>query len=180
VLEFLFLHNHGCQIDQIKLRWTSFQFWQQGMLSSEQAAVRVRAFDLVLNLGVHAHLLEPMQSEDQASREEASSVPQSAPLNGGSFSLLPEIGTLPSGDRGRLYPSGVHEENGGLKASIEKPERGTPLGVGEFEVWLLDILCEMLLFLVQVQIFFLIPCEVLELSFREILSAIMFKEILMI
>jgi hypothetical protein len=150
------------------------------MLSSEQAAVRVRAFDLVLNLGVHAHLLEPMQSEDQASREEASSVPQSAPPNGGSFSLLPEIGTLPSGDRGRLYPSRVHEENGGLKASIEKPERGTPLGVGEFEVWLLDILCEMLLFLVQVQIFFLITCEVLELSFREILSVIMFKKILMI
>ncbi len=143
MLEFLFLHNHGCQIDQIKLRWTSFQFWQQGMLSSEQAAVRVRAFDLVLNLGVHAHLLEPMQSEEQqACGEEAASSVQSTPLNGSSLLSPLDIET---------YGSGVHIENGSLKTSLEKPERGTPVAVGQFEAWLLDILCEMLLFLVQVQ-----------------------------
>jgi hypothetical protein len=113
------------------------------MLSSEQVGVRVRAFDLMLNLGVHAHLLEPMQSEEQqACGEEAASSVQSTPLNGSSLSSPLEIET---------YGSGVHKENGSLKTSLEKPERGTPLAVGQFEAWLLDILCEMLLFLVQVQ-----------------------------
>ncbi len=113
------------------------------MLSSEQVGVRVRAFDLMLNLGVHAHLLEPMQSEEQqACGEEAASSVQSTPLNGSSLSSPLEIET---------YSSGVHKEYGSLKTSLEKPERGTPVAVGQFEAWLLDILCEMLLFLVQVQ-----------------------------
>ncbi|CAK9214723.1 unnamed protein product [Sphagnum troendelagicum] len=111
------------------------------MLSSEQVGVRVCAFDLMLNLGVHAHLLEPMQSEEQqACGEEAASSVQSTPLDGSSLSSPLEIET---------YGSGVHKENGSLKTSLEKPERGTPVAVGQFEAWLLDILCEMLLFLVQ-------------------------------
>ncbi|CAK9217020.1 unnamed protein product [Sphagnum jensenii] len=111
------------------------------LASSEQVGVRVRAFDLMLNLGVHAHLLEPMQSEEQqACGEEAASSVQSTPLNGSSLSSPLEIET---------YGSGVHKENGSLKTSLEKPERGTPVAVGQFEAWLLDILCEMLLFLVQ-------------------------------
>ena len=43
------------------------------MLASREAAARVRAFDLVLNMYVHAHLPEPMQSEDQPSVEKIKS-----------------------------------------------------------------------------------------------------------
>lgn len=111
----------------------------QGMLSSPQAAVRVRAFDLVLNLGVHAHLLEPMQSEDQTSLEDGNQPSR------GSFSSILSAGDAPVGERERPF-----EENGSDKGSLEKPERGTPAAVGIFEAWLLDIVCEMLLFLVQV------------------------------
>lgn len=111
------------------------------MLSSNQAAVRVRAFDLVLNLGVHAHLLEPMQSEDQSCAEEPS---QPSALTGGSFSSVLSAGDLAGGEKERTY-----QENGGAKG-VEKPDKGTPAAVGIFEAWLLDIVCEMLLYLVQV------------------------------
>lgn len=111
------------------------------MLSSTQAAVRVRAFDLVLNLGVHAHLLEPMQSEDQSCAEEPS---QPSPLTGGSFSSVLSASDLTGGEKERTY-----QENGGVKG-VEKPDKGTPAAVGIFEAWLLDIVCEMHLFLVQV------------------------------
>ena len=66
------------------------------MLASRKAAVRVRAFDLVLNLCVHAHLLAPMQSEDQASVEESS---QPSFLTGGSFSSVLSAGDFPVGER---------------------------------------------------------------------------------
>ncbi|GBG92191.1 hypothetical protein CBR_g54636 [Chara braunii] len=36
----------------------------QGMLASPSPAIRTRAFDLLLNLAVHAHLLEPLQVEE--------------------------------------------------------------------------------------------------------------------
>ncbi|CAI5472859.1 unnamed protein product [Closterium sp. Yama58-4] len=36
------------------------------LLSSSKPTVRVRAFDLMLNLGVHAHLLHPLPVEDEA------------------------------------------------------------------------------------------------------------------
>jgi hypothetical protein len=111
------------------------------MLNSTQSAVRVRAFDLVLNLGVHAHLLEPMQSEDQSCVEEPS---QPSALTGGSFSSVLSEKELAVGEKERTY-----QENGGSKG-VEKPDKGTPAAVGVFEAWLLDIVCEMLLFLVQV------------------------------
>ena len=114
------------------------------MLASREAAVRVRAFDLVLNLCVHAHLLEPMQSEDQASVEESS---QPSPLTGGSFSSVLSAGDFPVGERERTF-----QENGRGKGLSEKPERGTQAAVGVFEAWLLDIVCEMLLYLVQVHL----------------------------
>jgi len=116
------------------------------MLSSTQAAVRVRAFDLVLNLGVHAHLLEPTQSEDQSCAEEPS---QPSALTGGSFSSVLSAGDLAGGEKERTY-----QENGGVKG-VEKPDKGTPAAVGIFEAWLLDIVCEMLLYLVQVGDFLL-------------------------
>jgi len=34
------------------------------MLSSSNTTCRVRAFDLILNLGVHAYLLEPIVAND--------------------------------------------------------------------------------------------------------------------
>lgn len=114
------------------------------MLASREAAVRVRAFDLVLNLCVHAHLLEPMQSEDQASVEESS---QPSPLTGGSFSSVLSAGDFPVGERERTF-----QENGKGKGLSETPERGTQAAVGVFEAWLLDIVCEMLLYLVQVHL----------------------------
>ena len=114
------------------------------MLASREAAVRVRAFDLVLNLCVHAHLLEPMQSEDQASVEESS---QPSPLTGGSFSSVLSAGDFPVGERERTF-----QENGRGKGLSEKPERGTQAAVAVFEAWLLDIVCEMLLYLVQVHL----------------------------
>lgn len=114
----------------------------QGMLSSPQAAVRVRAFDLALNLGVHAHLLEPMQSDDQSFVEEPS---QPSGLTGGSFSSVLSAGDLAVNEKDKIA-----QENGGVKG-IEKPEKGTPAAVGVFEAWLLDIVCEMLLYLVQAE-----------------------------
>lgn len=116
------------------------------MLSSPQAAVRVRAFDLALNLGVHAHLLEPMQSDDQSFVEEPS---QPSGLTGGSFSSVLSAGDLAVNEKDKIA-----QENGGVKG-IEKPEKGTPAAVGVFEAWLLDIVCEMLLYLVQVRALYL-------------------------
>ncbi|KAK7274472.1 hypothetical protein RIF29_15563 [Crotalaria pallida] len=40
------------------------------MLSSSKTVCRVRAFDLILNLGVHAHLLEPMIADANSIIEE--------------------------------------------------------------------------------------------------------------
>ena len=116
------------------------------MLGSTQSAVRVRAFDLVLNLGVHAHLLEPVQSEDQSCVEEPS---HPSTLTGGSFSSVLSEKELAVGEKEKTY-----QENGGLKG-VEKPDKGTPAAVGVFEAWLLDIVCEMLLFLVHVSVLFL-------------------------
>jgi hypothetical protein len=142
--EFLFfLTTKSCEIEELKLRWTRFSILATGNAKLRAGGGEGCAFDLMLNLGVHAHLLEPMQSEEQqACGEEAASSVHSTPLNGSSLSSPLEIET---------YGSGVHKENGSLKTSLEKPERRTPLAVGQFEAWLLDILCEMLLFLVQVQ-----------------------------
>eukprot|EP01018_Ginkgo_biloba_P020488 Gb_07792 [translate_table: standard] len=101
----------------------------EGMLSSPPLTARTRAFDLVLNLGIHAHLLEPMLSEDQSVvAEEPSS--QSAHFADGE-----QFFTSAKGD---------------LK-SYEKIESGTPRAVGEFEMWLLSILYEIMLFLVQIE-----------------------------
>lgn len=101
----------------------------EGMLSSPQSTARTRAFDLILNLGIHAHLLEPMLSEDQSAvAEEPSSQPTNF-NNGDQFLALAK---------------------GALKCH-DKLENGTPRAVNEFEIWLLNILYEILLFLVQIE-----------------------------
>eukprot|EP00897_Mesotaenium_endlicherianum_P002571 jgi/Mesen1/2341/ME000155S01421 len=72
----------------------------QGMLEVEATAVRLRAFDLLLNLGVHGHLLSPYQ---------------------------PDSGSA----EGAGVPGGGESQR--------------------FEQWLVVILCEMLLYLVQAE-----------------------------
>jgi len=42
----------------------------QEILSSYNTSCRVRAFDLILNLGVHAYLLEPIVANDASTIEE--------------------------------------------------------------------------------------------------------------
>ncbi|CAI5518614.1 unnamed protein product [Closterium sp. Naga37s-1] len=82
------------------------------LLSSNKPTVRVRAFDLMLNLGVHAHLLHPLPVEDEA---------------------------------GQPYSS---------DADAAEAERGAvrrAAAVTMFEEWLLGLLCDMALYLVQVE-----------------------------
>ncbi|KAH9326162.1 hypothetical protein KI387_006340, partial [Taxus chinensis] len=100
----------------------------EGMLSSPQLTVRTRAFDLVLNLGIHAQLLEPMLSEDQSAIVEEPASQSTHFSDGNQF-----FGT----------------EKG--KSKSYKLESGTPQAVSEFEIWLLNILNEILLYLVQIE-----------------------------
>ncbi|CAI5505817.1 unnamed protein product [Closterium sp. Naga37s-1] len=82
------------------------------LLSSNKPTVRMRAFDLMLNLGVHAHLLHPLPVEDEA---------------------------------GQPYSS---------DADAAEAERGAvrrAAAVTMFEEWLLGLLCDMALYLVQVE-----------------------------
>ncbi|OVA03519.1 hypothetical protein BVC80_1651g18 [Macleaya cordata] len=96
------------------------------MLRSPRLASRVRAFDLILNLGVHAHLLEPMLPDDPPTIEEESSQ--------------------------ELYPN-----NEGLLATEVKgnsdscKQNGIASAIDKFESWLLSILHEILLLLVQTE-----------------------------
>lgn len=82
----------------------------QNLLESDVAAVRVRAFDLVLNLGVHAHLLEPIPADESLSFHSLGA--NKLPLDEGS---------------------------------------DVPPAHKAFEEWLRGIICEMLLFLLQVE-----------------------------
>jgi hypothetical protein len=67
------------------------------MLASGAAAVRCRAFDLLLNLGVHAHLLEPaaMQPEEGGFALEATVSAQAPPAGGRSALAQFEQWVLP-------------------------------------------------------------------------------------
>ncbi|XAR72040.1 hypothetical protein NMG60_11018533 [Bertholletia excelsa] len=95
------------------------------MLSSPISALRCRAFDLILNLGVHGHLLEPMIHDDASAFEED-------------------------------YSHGSHSEN---ESRLETQGKGTPdyskmqnfSAINNFETWILGILHEILLLLVQTQ-----------------------------
>ncbi|CAN6472476.1 unnamed protein product [Victoria cruziana] len=95
------------------------------MLSALKVANRVRAFDLILNLGVHAQLLEPIFSEDSPIVEEAGS------SNEQGFSGGVQFGTV--GKRNSTFPT----------------QCGTSSAVDCFESWILDILYEVFLLLVQ-------------------------------
>ncbi|XWS74996.1 hypothetical protein CRYUN_Cryun01aG0047200 [Craigia yunnanensis] len=91
------------------------------MLSSPRTACRVCAFDLILNLAVHAHLLEPMVIDDNSAIEEEYS--QELLLN----------------SEDQLTMQGIRKI-------------GTSSAIDKFESWILNILYEILLLLVQVDL----------------------------
>ncbi|KAL6853317.1 hypothetical protein ACP4OV_019346 [Aristida adscensionis] len=93
----------------------------EGMLSSQKSTARTKALDLILNLGVHAHLLEPMVIE-----------------------VAPVI------DKPYLsneYGSSTDEPR------PAEPEEGNKISpaIDQFESWILKILFEVLLLLVQME-----------------------------
>ncbi|CAN1339022.1 hypothetical protein LINPERPRIM_LOCUS38300 [Linum perenne] len=96
------------------------------MLSSPKAACRVRAFDLILNLGVHAHLLEPMMVSDTSTIEEEYT----------QESFLENEDKLATPDKTKAD-------------SVEKLDASS--AISKFESWILNILCETLLLLVQTE-----------------------------
>ncbi|XP_058007706.1 uncharacterized protein LOC110639396 isoform X1 [Hevea brasiliensis] len=94
------------------------------MLSSPKAACRVRAFDLILNLGVHGHLLEPMMVDGTSAIEEE-------------------------------YSQEAFSETDDLLAAKENRKAdsadmsGASSANDNFESWILNILYEIILLLVQ-------------------------------
>uniref|UniRef100_A0A2P2LMU7 Uncharacterized protein MANES_10G033000 n=1 Tax=Rhizophora mucronata TaxID=61149 RepID=A0A2P2LMU7_RHIMU len=96
------------------------------MLSSPKATCRVRAFDLILNLGVHAHLLEPLMTDNTSTIEEE--YPEESILE--SEVQLATLGKQKIDSSGKL---------GNLSA------------IDNFETWILNILYETLLLLVQTE-----------------------------
>ncbi|GKV28471.1 hypothetical protein SLEP1_g37526 [Rubroshorea leprosula] len=96
------------------------------MLSSPKTACRVCAFDLILNLGVHGQLLEPMIIDDTSTIEEEYS----------------EELMLNTGDK--LTAEGIRKID-----SMKKVD--TFSAIDKFESWILNILFEILLLLVQTE-----------------------------
>lgn len=94
------------------------------MLSSPKMACRTRAFDIILNLGVHAQLLEPVVTENASTIEEE-------------------------------YFQEPYFENEAQfaipgKGKADSIKMGTSTAINSFESWILNILYEILLLLVQV------------------------------
>ncbi|KAJ0977050.1 hypothetical protein J5N97_012524 [Dioscorea zingiberensis] len=100
----------------------------EDMLSSPKVACsRTRAFDVILNLGVHAHLLEPILSEDPPIIEEDEALQEPALSNTDWSSRPRNINSEPS------------------------MQQRTSSAIDGFESWLLVILFENIGFLVQVE-----------------------------
>lgn len=100
------------------------------MLKSPRLASRVRTFDLILNLGVHAHLLEPVLPDDPPTIEEEEETTE------------------------ELYLSNEEQQPGELiKKSVESDQQEIKSSaIDNFESWILSILYEILLLLVQVNV----------------------------
>ncbi|GKU91904.1 hypothetical protein SLEP1_g5713 [Rubroshorea leprosula] len=96
------------------------------MLKSPKAACRMRAFDLILNLGVHGQLLEPMLSDDTTTIEEEYS--EELILN----------------CEDKLTAEGIRKID-----SVKVAESFS--AIDKFESWILSILFEVLLLLVQME-----------------------------
>ncbi|KAI5071011.1 hypothetical protein GOP47_0013262 [Adiantum capillus-veneris] len=125
----------------------------EGMLGSSTIAARVRCFDLILNLGIHGHLLEPMQMEEQSVLGEESIEASALLASAGPFSSSKRGLNLEEAFRAeeRLELMRPQESSGSFKAPVDKVDGSTPEAVKLFELWLLQILFEMLLFLVQIR-----------------------------
>jgi hypothetical protein len=95
------------------------------MLSSPKAACRARAFDLILNLGVHAHLLEPMITDTASIIEEEYS-------------------------QESYFDNEAELTIHGNRKTDSVKKTGTFSAIDNFESWILNILYEILLLLVQV------------------------------
>jgi hypothetical protein len=99
----------------------------EGMLSSQKTSARTKALDLILNLGVHAHLLEPMVVQDAPLIDKSEAVNHSYLSN--------------------EYGSSIDEPRA---AEPEEEPKISP-AIDQFESWLLKILFEVLLLLVQME-----------------------------
>ncbi|KAJ6820092.1 uncharacterized protein M6B38_399295 [Iris pallida] len=97
----------------------------ENMLDSQRVTSRTRVFDIILNLGVHAHLLEPVMHEDPPTIEEE--VPQEPSLSSADLQTMGQI------------------------VAEKKMQQSKTLAIDKFESWILLILFEILRFLVQTQ-----------------------------
>ncbi|XP_062092704.1 uncharacterized protein LOC133798442 isoform X2 [Humulus lupulus] len=100
-------------------------FMLEEMLSSPKTACRSRAFDLILNLGVHAQLLEPMMTDSTSAIEEEYS--QESYFD----------------SEAKLALQG--------KVKTDSLKMGASSAIHNFESWILNILYEILLLLVQIE-----------------------------
>ncbi|KAF4363395.1 hypothetical protein F8388_016523 [Cannabis sativa] len=100
-------------------------FMLEEMLNSPKTACRSRAFDLILNLGVHAQLLEPMMTESTSTIEEEYS--QESYFD----------------SEAKLALQG--------KVKTDALKMGACSAIHNFESWILNILYEILLLLVQIE-----------------------------
>uniref|UniRef100_A0A5B6ZBR9 SANT domain-containing protein n=1 Tax=Davidia involucrata TaxID=16924 RepID=A0A5B6ZBR9_DAVIN len=96
------------------------------MLSSPRLASRARAFDLILNLGVHAHLLEPNIPDDTSTIEEDYS-------------------------QESYFDNETQLATQGTRKPDYFKKMGNSSAIDNFESWILGILYEILLHLVQVE-----------------------------
>ncbi|XP_027365777.1 uncharacterized protein LOC113872432 isoform X1 [Abrus precatorius] len=96
------------------------------MLSSSKTACRVQAFDLILNLGVHAHLLEPIVTDDASTIEEEYS-------------------------QESCYDSDTQLVTQGSRKGNSQNKLDTFSAIDNLESWILNILYEILLLLVQTE-----------------------------
>ncbi|XP_074564461.1 LOW QUALITY PROTEIN: uncharacterized protein LOC141820987 [Curcuma longa] len=103
------------------------RYMLEGMLSSPKVGSRARAFDFILNLGVHAQLLEPMLLEDPTSPEAVK--PLQEPC---------------SNDEEQPRAPGKMNNESDMQLRIFT-------AIGNFESWLLVILFEVLRLLVQME-----------------------------
>lgn len=95
------------------------------MINSPSVMSKTRAFDLIINLGVHAHLLEPPAPDGSSIIEEQYS--QEA-----------------------YFDCGTQVSSQGKMKSDFLKKTGNSSAIDKFECWILGILFEVLLHLVQV------------------------------
>ncbi|KAK6145335.1 hypothetical protein DH2020_022155 [Rehmannia glutinosa] len=98
----------------------------EDMLNSPNVMSKARAFDLIINLGVHAHLLEPPAPDGSTTIEEQYS--QEA-----------------------YFDNGTQVSSHGIIKSDYLKKTGNASAIDKFECWILGILFEILLHLVQIE-----------------------------